>query len=178
MPFVLLMLMRSNGQNAHFHWQCLQFKSICFFLIGKFIPSWPMTKDLQSPLWIFSCKASERHLWSFHGDKQKCKRHNAETRTDLECCCKTHRTSRCGSSLPTCDFSRDFNIRLLVSKAVNGLAPVYIAELSLLYEPDLCLRSSSITPCDQAFAACVPQLWNSLPGDLRQNPLLQVTAIA
>ena len=80
--------------------------------------------------------------------------------------------------LPVC-FRIDFKILLLVFKALNGLAPAYICELLVPYEPDRCLRSSSgallkvpkshlVTRGDRAFAVRAPQLWNSLPGDLRQ----------
>ena len=76
-------------------------------------------------------------------------------------------------------FRIDFKILLLVFKALNGQAPTYIRDLLLPYKPDRCLRSAGtallmvprsclVTKGDQTFAVCAPQLWNSLPGDLRQ----------
>lgn len=50
-----------------------------------------------------------------------------ETPADSNCCCKAHHTSRCSSSLATCDLSIESNIWLLVSRAANVQAPVYIA---------------------------------------------------
>ncbi len=58
----------------------------------------------------------------------------------------------------------------------NEVQGFMICDLSTRYEPDRCLRSSSmdllmvprsrlVTKGDRAFA---PKLWNSLPGDLRQ----------
>ena len=76
-------------------------------------------------------------------------------------------------------FRFDFKILLLVFKALNGQAPAYICDLLLPYEPERCLRSTGtallmvprsrlITKGDRAFAVRAPQLWNSLPSDLRQ----------
>ena len=72
-----------------------------------------------------------------------------------------------------------FKILLLVFKDLNSQAPACIGDLLLLYEPEHCLRfagtallmvprSRLITKGDRAFAVHAPQLWNSLPSDLRQ----------
>ncbi len=76
-------------------------------------------------------------------------------------------------------FKIDFKILLLVFKALTGRAPAYITELLSPHEPDCCIRSSSkallsvpksclASKDDRAFTVRAPQLWNSLPGDLRQ----------
>ena len=62
----------------------------------------------------------------------------------------------------------------LFFKALSGQAPVYIRDLLLpCLRPAgtallMVLRSHLIKKGDRAFAVCAPQLWNSLPGDLRQ----------
>ena len=72
-----------------------------------------------------------------------------------------------------------FKICLLTFKALNGSAPPYIASLISRYEPGRALRSASqsllqpkypnlINTGGRAFAVCAPQMWNSLPEDLRQ----------
>ena len=97
------------------------------------------------------------------------------------------RTKRCDHITPILaalhwlpvSFRIDFKILLLVFKALNGQAPAYICDLLTPYEPDRHLRSSSrallmvpksrlVSKGDRAFAVRAPQLWNSVPGDLRQ----------
>lgn len=56
--------------------------------------------------------------------------------------------------LPVC-FSIDFKFLLITFKAFNGLAPEYIRDLLIPYEPARSLRSSnrglpSVHPCGQA----------------------------
>ena len=79
--------------------------------------------------------------------------------------------------LPVC-FRIDFKILLLVYKALNGLAPVYLSDLLLSYEPVRALRSSgrgllvipkinTKTYGEASFNYYGPRLWNSLPEDLR-----------
>ena len=72
----------------------------------------------------------------------------------------------------------DFKLLLITFKALHGLAPAYIPDLLKPYEPGRCLRSSGrtllatptarlVTKGDRAFSVRAPQLWNSLPEDLR-----------
>jgi len=70
-----------------------------------------------------------------------------------------------------------FKILLLTFKALNGLAPMYIAQLLDRYVPLRPLRSSSrgllkvprssTKYGDRSFSVCTPTLWNSLPDHLR-----------
>ena len=73
----------------------------------------------------------------------------------------------------------EYKILLLTFKSLNNLAPAYISELLQPYQPSRSLRSSgqfllqqpkSRTKRygDRAFSTCAPQLWNSLPVDVRQ----------
>jgi len=75
-------------------------------------------------------------------------------------------------------FRIDFKILLFVFKAVNGLAPTYIADLIQIYAPARSLRSESQfqlavpktrlkTRGDRAFSVVGPKLWNSLPLHVR-----------
>ena len=77
-----------------------------------------------------------------------------------------------------------FKICLLTFKALNGSAPAYIASLISRYQPGRALRSASqsllqpkypnlINTGGRAFAVCAPQMWNSLPEDLRQCTTLE-----
>ena len=78
-----------------------------------------------------------------------------------------------------------FKTLVLVYKAVNNLAPVYLQELLHPHVPCIGLRSSeknllvvpftrssAIQQC--AFSAAGPRLWNSLPLSLRSAPRLSV----
>ena len=77
-------------------------------------------------------------------------------------------------------FRVEFKIALLVYKALNNIAPIYISEMlipkqssdrwtlrsdgqGLLYIP----KTNCKTLGDRAFAHAAPQLWNSLPLDVR-----------
>ncbi len=82
--------------------------------------------------------------------------------------------------LPVC-FRIDFKVLLLVYKALNGLAPLYLSDLLLSYEPVRALRSSGSgfltvpkvrtkTYGEASFHYYGPRLWNSLPEDLRAAP--------
>ena len=72
-----------------------------------------------------------------------------------------------------------FKIILLTFKALHGLAPEYLQELVVPYKPGRCLRSagSNLLVCprtrcnhdERAFAIAGPQLWNSLPEEMRQT---------
>ncbi len=75
-------------------------------------------------------------------------------------------------------FHIDFKILLLVYMALHGLAPDYLSEMLLVYEPGRRLKStgSSLlavlqsrtrTFGDAAFSRYAPNRWNSLPEDLR-----------
>ncbi len=77
-----------------------------------------------------------------------------------------------------------FKVLLYVFKALNGLAPSYIADLIKTYIPGRSLRSASAGPLlvvppskrvigDRTFSRQAPQLWNALPKDIRlsQNKL-------
>ena len=76
-------------------------------------------------------------------------------------------------------FRIEFKILLLVFKALNGLAPLYLAECIPRYVPGRALRSSSadllVVPKMQlkkygeaAFCFYGPAAWNKLPLYLRQ----------
>lgn len=71
-----------------------------------------------------------------------------------------------------------YKILLITYKALNGMAPKYLADLLQCYQPSRNLRSSSTNPLvvpnsnlktygDRAFNVAVPKLWNSLPANLR-----------
>ena len=71
-----------------------------------------------------------------------------------------------------------YKILLLTYKALNGMAPKYIADLLQPYTPTRQLRSSSknllVTPKsklkfygDRSFQVAAPRLWNSLTDDIR-----------
>ncbi|KAI2645502.1 putative RNA-directed DNA polymerase from transposon BS [Labeo rohita] len=71
-------------------------------------------------------------------------------------------------------FSVEFKILMFVFKAINGLAPVYLAELVVVYQPARTLRSSEHTALvmpkfnykkfgGRSFAVQGPKLWNALP---------------
>ena len=76
-------------------------------------------------------------------------------------------------------FRAEFKIALLVYKALNGMAPDYIADL-LLEKPDcsyqlrsndqgllLISKTRAKTLGDRAFAHAGPSTWNNLPYDIR-----------
>ncbi|KAL3056624.1 hypothetical protein OYC64_019162 [Pagothenia borchgrevinki] len=82
-------------------------------------------------------------------------------------------------------FRIDFKLLLFVFKALNGLAPAYIAELLQRYTPTRALRSADqlllIVPKTRlktrghrAFAAAGPRLWNTLPLHVRSAQTLGV----
>ena len=71
-----------------------------------------------------------------------------------------------------------YKVLLLTYKALNGMAPKYIADLLQPYTPTRQLRSSSknllVTPKsklkfygDRSFQVAAPRLWNSLTDDIR-----------
>ena len=69
-----------------------------------------------------------------------------------------------------------FKVLLLVYKALNGMAPLYITELlsyctcsrTLRYtDQNTSLKSTLKTYGDRAFSVAAPKLWNELPLDLR-----------
>uniref|UniRef100_A0A672YDQ4 Reverse transcriptase domain-containing protein n=1 Tax=Sphaeramia orbicularis TaxID=375764 RepID=A0A672YDQ4_9TELE len=79
--------------------------------------------------------------------------------------------------LPVC-FRIDFKILLITFKARMGLAPSYIQEMLVDYEPARSLRSSGRgllavpksrlkSKGDRAFSIRAPQLWNGLPEEIR-----------
>ncbi len=73
----------------------------------------------------------------------------------------------------------DFKILLIVFKAMNGLAPSYVADMLSEYTPDRPLRSSNkglltiprinTKSAHGAFSHYGPTLWNSLPHELRST---------
>ena len=78
-----------------------------------------------------------------------------------------------------------FKTLVLVYKAVNNLAPVYLQELLHPHVPCRGLRSSEmnllVVPFTRSsviqqcvFSAAGPRLWNSLPLSLRSAPILSV----
>ena len=68
-----------------------------------------------------------------------------------------------------------FKVLLLVYKALNGMAPLYITELLSHRTCSRSLRSTALavpksrlkTYGDRAFSVAAPKLWNELPLDLR-----------
>ena len=78
-----------------------------------------------------------------------------------------------------------FKLLLLTFKALSGMAPSYISDLLVPYQPSrnlrsadtnlLCVpRSQLVTYGDRAFSIAAPKLWNSLPVHLRNCPSLTV----
>ena len=78
-----------------------------------------------------------------------------------------------------------YKILLLTYKALNGMAPRYIADLLQPYTPTRQLRSSSknwlVTPKsnlkfygDRSFQVAAPRLWNSLTDDITSIQKLDV----
>ncbi len=75
-------------------------------------------------------------------------------------------------------FRIDFKVIMLTYKALHGLAPQNLAELLIPFTPSRKLRSQSgllVVPktrlCsrgDRVFSSYPPQLWNSLPADIRE----------
>ncbi len=77
----------------------------------------------------------------------------------------------------------DFKILLITYKALNGLAPQYLSELSSHYSPPRPLRSqnsghliiptiSKSTACGSSFFYLAPKLWNNLPNTVREADTL------
>ena len=82
-------------------------------------------------------------------------------------------------------FRIHFKVILFVFKALNGLAPLYLAELIQPYTPNRSLRSADqqllAVPRarlkgrgERAFAVAAPKLWNALPLHVRQAPSLSL----
>ena len=78
-----------------------------------------------------------------------------------------------------------FKVLLLTYKALNNLAPVYISNLLVRYEPSRNLRSTDKyllripqthlkTYGDRAFSVAAPRLWNALPMDIKLSPSVSV----
>ncbi|XP_030638841.1 uncharacterized protein LOC115819469 [Chanos chanos] len=74
----------------------------------------------------------------------------------------------------------DYKILLLNYRALNGLAPQYLRELLVFYDPPRLLRSKgaghllvprvvTATAGGRAFSYRAPQLWNSLPINVRDS---------
>ena len=71
-----------------------------------------------------------------------------------------------------------FKLLMLTFKSLHGLAPSYLADLLAWYEPTRELRSANrqllrVKPAKlsygkRAFVTAAPELWNSLPTDIRQ----------
>ena len=82
-------------------------------------------------------------------------------------------------------FRIDYKILLLTYKALNGLAPQYLSELLVFYDPSRLLRSKDAgyllvprimraTAGGRAFSYKAPQLWNSLPLSVRGSDTVSV----
>uniref|UniRef100_A0A3Q1J4G7 Reverse transcriptase domain-containing protein n=2 Tax=Anabas testudineus TaxID=64144 RepID=A0A3Q1J4G7_ANATE len=82
-------------------------------------------------------------------------------------------------------FRIDFKILLLTFKALNGLAPQYLRELLVSYDPPRLLRSEDAgylsvprilktTAGGRAFSYKAPKLWNSLPNSVRDSDTVSV----
>ena len=72
----------------------------------------------------------------------------------------------------------EFKILLFAFKALNGLAPDYLADLVSIHQPPRALRSAdqmflekrrsrSVNRGDRAFSVAAPELWNKLPFHIR-----------
>jgi hypothetical protein len=80
----------------------------------------------------------------------------------------------------------EYKLLLLTFKALNGSAPSYLSNLIKSYKPSRSLRSSNSNLLEKhttfnfkmygkrAFKCAGPELWNSLPHDLRFIPSLNV----
>ncbi|XP_053486672.1 uncharacterized protein LOC128611310 [Ictalurus furcatus] len=79
----------------------------------------------------------------------------------------------------------NYKILLLTYKALNGLAPQYLSDLLVLYDPPRLLRSKDAgyltvprivkaTSRGRAFSYRAPQLWNSLPISVRDSDTVLV----
>ena len=78
----------------------------------------------------------------------------------------------------------DFKILLLVYKALNGLAPQYIRDMLIIYEPARLLRSTgsgllTVPRCNSrageaAFCVYAPKISNTLPVELREASTLNI----
>ena len=75
-------------------------------------------------------------------------------------------------------FRIDFKLIMLVFKALNSLAPLYLSELLTIRDPGRALRSTNQLVLevprskykhwgDQAFSVAAPRLWNKLPTVMR-----------
>ncbi|KAI5607411.1 hypothetical protein C0J50_1722, partial [Silurus asotus] len=64
-------------------------------------------------------------------------------------------------------FRVEYKVLLFVFKAINDLAPPYLAELSKVYQPARTLRTSGLTALVVSFAVQGPRLWNALPAHIR-----------
>ena len=86
-----------------------------------------------------------------------------------------------------CLSSRGLYLRFCYSltKALNNLAPVYISNLLVRYEPSRNLRSTDKyllripqthlkTYGDRAFSVAASRLWNALPMDIKLSPSVSV----
>ncbi|KAF4075788.1 hypothetical protein AMELA_G00222680 [Ameiurus melas] len=82
-------------------------------------------------------------------------------------------------------FRIKFKILLITYKALHGLAPQYLSDLLVLYDPPRLLRSKDAgylilprivksTAGGRAFAYRAPQLWNSLPISVRDSDTVSV----
>uniref|UniRef100_A0A803TXH6 Reverse transcriptase domain-containing protein n=1 Tax=Anolis carolinensis TaxID=28377 RepID=A0A803TXH6_ANOCA len=83
-------------------------------------------------------------------------------------------------------FRSQFKVQVLTYKALNSLGPVYLCDRFCPYEPARSLRSSgeallsfpSLLQAqlagtrEKAFSVVAPQLWNSLPREIRLAPTL------
>ncbi|KAJ0008550.1 hypothetical protein NQD34_015965 [Periophthalmus magnuspinnatus] len=78
-----------------------------------------------------------------------------------------------------------FKVLLLTYKALNGMAPSYLQDAIVPYQPNRALRSqnsgllvvprvSKSTVGGRAFSYQAPVLWNQLPADVKQAPTVSV----
>ena len=82
-------------------------------------------------------------------------------------------------------FRINYKIAVITFKCLHGLAPLYLSELIEEYHPTRTLRSSSqkllkkkVVKFEKlgkkSFAFSAPEVWNSLPFYLRNEPSLEV----
>ena len=81
-------------------------------------------------------------------------------------------------------FRIEYKVLLITFKALNGLAPAYLADLLHRYKPSRTLRSTTenrlyipkarlVSYGDRTFSVAAPRLWNALSEDIRNTTTLK-----
>ena len=141
---------------------------VCSARTIKLILSWSNTKKMELDCsMILSGKVVKWSTALQHGASNKLLAVNAWCTSKLFESDKENQTPKSNSEV----------LMLIVHKALNGKAPLYISELLQVYTPSRNLRSSSmlllIEPKsqhswgDRSFSSAAPRIWNSLPLNFR-----------